>query len=590
MKKQWGIILAALMVMVFMVMSGCGGGGSSGGANTGGGTASYSISGTITNGGAGLAGVAVTLSGSSAPVTTDSSGNYSFSSLQNGSYTVTPVLAGYTFAPATLAVTVNSENLTGKNFTATTVAAGSYGISGSITSGGAGLAGVTVSLSGSGSTAVTTDSNGNYSFTNAQNGSYTLTPSKSGYSFSPATQAVTVNSANVTGKNFTATASSSGTTTGVIKLQKTGQIACYDAAGSNIACSGTSQDGELQKGSVWPSPRFSDNANGTVTDSLTGLIWSKDANLMKTRDPSFMEGIEAKSNSGAVKWQPALDYVKKLNAESYLGFTDWRLPNVYELESLVNRAYPATASWLNTSGFNNVLSGIYWSSTTPAASNVLDGISAWCVNLGTSESRAYGKESTANNFFVWPVRSGQPGSIPLPKTGQTACFGNDGKIISCNGTGQDGEFQKGVAWPSPRFKENGNGTVTDNLTGLIWLKDANLLKTRDQSFDADETVGDGKVTWQHALDYIKKLNQDSYQGYSDWRLPNIIELHSLDHVSYIESYLLVYYELEGWVKDAGFINYQGNSGLKNYYWNSTTDASSPEKAGFKYVWSVRGGQ
>ena len=62
----------------------------------------------------------------------------------------------------------------------------------------------------------------------------------------------------------------------------------------------------------------------------------------------------------------------------------------------------------------------------------------------------------------------------VPKTGQTQCY-DASAAIDCAGTGQDGAFQKGVAWPNPRFTDNSNGTVTDNLTGLIWLKNANCF-------------------------------------------------------------------------------------------------------------------
>ena len=79
-----------------------------------GGIITYSISGTITNG----AGATVALSGTSSGSTTaDSSGNYTLSGLSNGTYTVTPTLAGYTFSPASRAVTVSGANITGVNFT-----------------------------------------------------------------------------------------------------------------------------------------------------------------------------------------------------------------------------------------------------------------------------------------------------------------------------------------------------------------------------------------------------------------------------------------------------------------------------------------
>lgn len=50
----------------------------------------------------------------------------------------------------------------------------------------------------------------------------------------------------------------------------------------------------------------------------------------------------------------------------------------------------------------------------------------------------------------------------VPKTGQTTCYDANGSVIPCAGTGQDGDIQAGVAWPDPRFTDNGNGTVTDN--------------------------------------------------------------------------------------------------------------------------------
>ena len=116
--------------------------------------------------------------------------------------------------------------------------------------------------------------------------------------------------------------------------------------------------------------------------------------------------------------------------------------------------------------------------------------------------------------------------------------------IPCIGTGQDGEIQTGVAWPNPRFTDKGDQTVLDNLTWLIWAKDGNVMKTRDPDFDTDSTAGDGMVTWQHALDYIKKLNQESYLGHNDWRLPNVIELESLVHAGQSNA--------ASWLNFAGF--------------------------------------
>ncbi len=169
-------------------------------------TTTYSISGTVS--GAATSGVTMTLSGAaSATTTTASGGTYSFAGLANGSYTVTPSKSGYTFSPASASETVSGANITGVNFTATAVP--TYSISGTITLNGAGLSGVTVS---SGTASATTSSAGAFTLTGFPSGTYTVTPSLTGYTFSPASQSVTVSTANVTGVNFTASVVTGPTT------------------------------------------------------------------------------------------------------------------------------------------------------------------------------------------------------------------------------------------------------------------------------------------------------------------------------------------------------------------------------------------
>ncbi len=111
------------------------------------------------------------------------------------------------------------------------------------------------------------------------------------------------------------------------------------------------------------------------------------------------------------------------------------------------------------------------------------------------------------------------GPAPIPKTRQTTCYTSEipWGAIDCAGTGQDGDLQKGVEWPDPRFTDNLDGTITDHLTGLIWLKDANCF---------------GERTWAEALSDCNGL-ADTACGLSDgsrpgaWRLPNAKELLSL---------------------------------------------------------------
>ena len=202
----------------------------------------YAISGTITSStGAALGGVSV--SNGSSTVSTNSSGVYTFTGLINGTYTLTPSLSGYTFAPATRSVSVNGANVSGQSFTGTATTS-SYSVSGTITtSAGAALGGVSVS---NGSSTVSTNSSGVYTFTGLINGTYTLTPSLSGYTFAPATRSVSVNGANVSGQSFTGTAS----------------------AGNWLSQSGTLTNGAAA--SVPSSPGYAQGGTGTYQARLTG--------------------------------------------------------------------------------------------------------------------------------------------------------------------------------------------------------------------------------------------------------------------------------------------------------------------------------
>ncbi len=129
-------------------------------------------------------------------------------------------------------------------------------------------------------------------------------------------------------------------------------------------------------------------------------------------------------------------------------------------------------------------------------------------------------------FLTFPLAV-HAATLQIPQTGQKTCYNDVGVVISCVDTGQDGDKQTGVSWPIPRFVDNKNGTVTDNLTGLIWLKDANCT----------DTVGgivrkNGLLDWQSALTWSNNLadgkcNLSDKSRPGDWRLPNINELRSL---------------------------------------------------------------
>ncbi len=163
----------------------------------------YTISGTVTlAAGGALSGVTITATGTStATATTDTSGNYTLTGLVNGTYTLTPQLAGYGFTPTTLPVTVSGANVPGQNFSARA----GYTISGTVSlNTGAGLQGVTITTFGA---TATTDTNGAYALDGLPAGTYTVTPQLTRYTFAPATLTIILINTSVTGQNFVAAAS-----------------------------------------------------------------------------------------------------------------------------------------------------------------------------------------------------------------------------------------------------------------------------------------------------------------------------------------------------------------------------------------------
>lgn len=187
------------------------------------------------------------------------------------------------------------------------------------------------------------------------------------------------------------------------------------------------------------------------------------------------------------------------------------------------------------------------------------------------------------------------GPAPVEKTGQTFCANSAGDPVACELTGQDGEHQRGVEWPNPRFTNNADGTVTDNLTGLIWLRDANC------------SLFDGPRSWHDTLNIIIPQLEDGYCGLADgsspgdWRLPNKRELLSLVHDGYYNPALPNTTGTgQHWEGDP-FINVQ----LSDGYWSSTSYATDhiyvwgvwmnngnlvfASKDAFGSIWPVRGG-
>jgi len=142
----------------------------------------------------------------------------------------------------------------------------------------------------------------------------------------------------------------------------------------------------------------------------------------------------------------------------------------------------------------------------------------------TPEPRAIGH--TTNDVIDETPDADNP-VIDRPTNGvddkEPTCYDWRGSIIPCDFIGQYGELQLGVTSPDPRFMDNCNGTVTDNLTGLIWLKNVNCFKLID--WDSAMTAVKGLKNGDCGPDSGLILSDGSFPG--DWRLPTMEELCSL---------------------------------------------------------------
>jgi hypothetical protein len=157
---------------------------------------------------------------------------------------------------------------------------------------------------------------------------------------------------------------------------------------------------------------------------------------------------------------------------------------------------------------------------------------------------------------------------PVPKTGQTQIYES----------GDDGDLQKGVQWPDPRYTDNGDGTVTDHLTGLIWLKNANCFSYRTW----DEALGDSS----NLANGQCGLSDGSVAG--DWRLPNVREILSLtDFSNYLPSGHLFTYEQHNLYWTSTTVSY--NSGGAWHWWSGAGHITPNTKDNVYCVWPVRGG-
>ena len=161
-------------------------------------------------------------------------------------------------------------------------------------------------------------------------------------------------------------------------LPDTGQTKCYNGT-VEIACPSRGADFYGQDAQYVRPRSYTDLGNGIIHDNVSGLMWQK------TTAP------------GTYTLQQALDYCAGL---SLGGYSDWRLPDIKELSTLVDSNIPYPGPTINTAYFPNTVASDYWSSTTDAGSTG----NAWNVGLGYGYVYYSNKTSYS---YVRAVRSGQ---------------------------------------------------------------------------------------------------------------------------------------------------------------------------------------
>jgi hypothetical protein len=251
-------------------------------------------------------------------------------------------------------------------------------------------------------------------------------------------------------------------------------------------------------------PSYTDNGDGTITDTVTGLIWTQELS-----DYSMV-------------WSDSQAYAESLTTG---GITDWRVPTLKELWSI--RDFSQGWPWLDTDYFHLVGDGSEGAQQHSWSSNY--------YLVDTEES----KKDIAFVVNDW--------------TGHIKAM--DGKrFVRC---------VSGETYGINNYKDNGDGTITDVATSLMWAQD-----------DSGTAMN-----WKDALAYAEN---SEYAGYDDWRLPNVKELQSIvDYSGVFPTLDTSMFNITQIVNEAGNADYP-------YFWTSTSNPyiDSHDENGYWYAWYV----
>ncbi|HKJ40855.1 MAG TPA: DUF1566 domain-containing protein [Sunxiuqinia sp.] len=269
-------------------------------------------------------------------------------------------------------------------------------------------------------------------------------------------------------------------------------------------------------------PSYTDNGDGTVTDNVTGLMWTQ-----KVGDKLTYQQAKVAADTIHIG-----------------GYSDWRLPTIKDLYSLIqfdgtDPSGPGSSNptpFLDTNYFDfrygsaddgdRIIDAQYWSSTEYVSTTMWGASTTFGVNFADGRIKGYPNEvnpgGRIKKEFIRYVR-------------------------------------ENISYGENNFQDNGNGTVTDKASGLMWQK-------------ADNGTA---ISWDDALSYAETLD---LAGYGDWRLPNAKELQSI--VDYNRSPATTNSAAIDPLFQCTPITDEGGNTNYGFYWTGTTHASANGMGGY----------
>jgi len=277
-------------------------------------------------------------------------------------------------------------------------------------------------------------------------------------------------------------------------IADTGQSKCFNAT-SETTCpaSGAAfygQDAQY----AGNQPTYTLSSDGlTVKDNNTGLTWQRSPDT--NNDGTITAGDK-------YTYAKAQAYPTTLNAKKFGGYSDWRLPTIKELYSLIkfNGTDPSGVTGNDTSGLTPFIDTGYFKfayGQTSAGERIIDSQYA-SSNLYVGNTANDGGSTLFGVNFADGRIKGYGLAMPGPGGSSEKTF-----FVIC--------VRGNTAYGINNFTDNGDQTVTDKATGLIWSKNDS---------------GSG-MNWSDALAYIQTKNVQNYLGHNDWRRPNAKELQGI---------------------------------------------------------------